>query len=241
MLIDGGATTEVVAPRPFCIICKTNFAKRDKRAEKSFTYREKCSDCCKGIEVKFCPVNSCGKKIRLDRCRAHISYILDDKNNWVKVSKKKCVKCLLVQNSEEFKTNKGQGRVSYSATCRTCRNDIGRKTYGVYENVVRHGITTEQYDEIYKSQGSCCAVCGFVETKIMKTGLPKRLAIHHDHRCCPGKYSCGKCVIALLCSNCNTGIGLLQDSPDVIFKAFKLMSDFVERNFAITYRINDDK
>lgn len=39
--------------------------------------------------------------------------------------------------------------------------------------------------------------------------------IHHDHNCCPtaGK-SCGKCVVAYLCSSCNAAAGLAGDDAD---------------------------
>lgn len=35
--------------------------------------------------------------------------------------------------------------------------------------------------------------------------------IDHNHQCCSGRNSCGKCVRGLLCAGCNTGIGFLQD------------------------------
>lgn len=40
------------------------------------------------------------------------------------------------------------------------------------------------------------------------------LAIHHDHGCCPGIRSCGKCVVALLCAMCNRAAGMLNDDPE---------------------------
>lgn len=51
----------------------------------------------------------------------------------------------------------------------------------------------------------------------------ERLSIDHDHSCCPSsfetrgrKVSCGGCVRGLLCSTCNTALGLLQESPERI-------------------------
>jgi hypothetical protein len=39
------------------------------------------------------------------------------------------------------------------------------------------------------------------------------LRVDHDHRCCPGAHSCGKCVKGLLCEGCNIASGWLGDSP----------------------------
>jgi hypothetical protein len=37
------------------------------------------------------------------------------------------------------------------------------------------------------------------------------LAIDHDHSCCPGRRSCGKCVRGALCRSHNTYLGYLEN------------------------------
>ncbi len=70
-------------------------------------------------------------------------------------------------------------------------------------------MTVEQYDEMYAAQGGGCAICGAPD------GDPsgRRLHVDHDHTCCAGERSCGKCNRGLLCKACNTGLGGFRDDP----------------------------
>jgi hypothetical protein len=67
---------------------------------------------------------------------------------------------------------------------------------------LRFGITPEMYADMLARQGGRCAICekpnGFYSV---------RLVIDHDHACCPGKKTCGKCVRGLLCTACNLHLG----------------------------------
>lgn len=62
-------------------------------------------------------------------------------------------------------------------------------------------LTAEQYAAMMRQP---CAICGYREN----------LNIDHDHSCCPGKRSCGKCVRGVLCLNCNYGVGAANDDPE---------------------------
>lgn len=42
----------------------------------------------------------------------------------------------------------------------------------------------------------------------------KSLHIDHDHSCCNGPRSCGKCVRGALCAKCNVGLGSFLDSAE---------------------------
>lgn len=67
-------------------------------------------------------------------------------------------------------------------------------------------ITLAEYELLLAKQGGKCAICSTVECP---TG--KQFAVDHDHRCCPGAKTCGKCIRGLLCNNCNYILGLLHD------------------------------
>ncbi|WP_423817399.1 endonuclease VII domain-containing protein [Saccharomonospora viridis] len=81
-------------------------------------------------------------------------------------------------------------------------------------------ITPEQYWAIYEAQGRACFGC----RRAKGTGR-KRLSVDHDHSCCPGPVSCGKCVRGLLCGPCNRDVlGHLRDEAE----ALRRLADYVE-------------
>ena len=81
----------------------------------------------------------------------------------------------------------------------------------------RHGISVEQYDEIHTTQNGLCAICKRPETRIYKGSL-SRLAVDHCH--VTGKNR------GLLCWRCNSCIGRLEDSPDLLRAA----ADYIEKH-----------
>lgn len=86
-----------------------------------------------------------------------------------------------------------------------------------HELRLRYSLTVEEYEALLDSQGGVCAICGGVN----RSG--HRLAVDHDHACCPGKTSCGRCVRALLCSNCNLGLGKFRDDPLLLAAAIEYL------------------
>jgi hypothetical protein len=68
--------------------------------------------------------------------------------------------------------------------------------------------TTEWYESTLLEQGGHCFLCNYVPSG-------RRLQVDHDHKCCPTdkahRRTCGKCIRGLLCENCNTDLGRLEN------------------------------
>jgi hypothetical protein len=86
------------------------------------------------------------------------------------------------------------------------------------KNIRSYGITIEQYHQMLKDQDYSCKICGLKESTSRK-----RLSIDHDHSCCPGIKSCGKCVRGLLCHHCNSGLGNVKDSIEILQKMIEYL------------------
>lgn len=80
-----------------------------------------------------------------------------------------------------------------------------------------YNMTTAQWAAMLISQSGRCEICS----------EPMRHPhIDHDHACCQGLPSCGRCVRALLCDRCNRGMGNFRDNPEVLH----LASEYIIRH-----------
>ena len=83
-----------------------------------------------------------------------------------------------------------------------------------------YNITPEQYDEILARQGGHCAMC----PAVVADEAGRQLHVDHDHSCCPGDRSCGRCVRGLLCKRCNTMLGCADDDVARLLAAVQYLA-----------------
>lgn len=79
-----------------------------------------------------------------------------------------------------------------------------------YGMLKRYGITLTQYIEMYEAQGGKCSICREADP----TG--RRLAVDHCHTTGQNR--------ALLCLNCNQGLGKFKDNPELLMAAAQYLS-----------------
>lgn len=79
-----------------------------------------------------------------------------------------------------------------------------------------YGLPPDAYEAVWAAQGRVCAACG--------KPIRSKPCIDHNHDCCPGPVSCGKCVRGILHPDCNrTLIG--RFGIDQLLKAARYLID----------------
>lgn len=127
------------------------------------------------------------------------------------VTEKVCKTCGIAHSLDQYQKDvtKKDGLRPYCKSCTSAR----RKELLSKETIRQRNLeknfgkgVLDIYDKLFKEQQGRCAVCGSPEN-----GRYKHLSIDHDH-------SNGR-IRGLLCNNCNRGLGLLKDNPEVLRKA----------------------
>lgn len=104
-----------------------------------------------------------------------------------------CSRCRRDLSPEAFYRKRGDKRQAY---CKDCCREYARN-----RRLLTYGLTQETYDELRTAQLDACAICR------------QRVSLHIDHDHVTGA------VRGLLCSTCNTGLGMFRDDPVALRRA----------------------
>lgn len=100
-----------------------------------------------------------------------------------------------------------QGSGNVSGWCRICENNNKKTKYKSRirnSNLKKYNLTNKSYLELLEKQEYKCKICGVLEIHAPGVGAsPGILCVDHDHKT--------NKVRGLLCSHCNTGLGLFFD------------------------------
>ncbi len=101
--------------------------------------------------------------------------------------------------------------------CLACKRINGRKyrhkdikQHNFKNRVGRYSMSIDIFKDIWSKQNGCCTICGTVFNDA-------NYRIDHNHE--TGK------VRGILCTSCNTGIGLLKDSPQILLQASEYLKN----------------
>lgn len=131
---------------------------------------------------------------------------------------KLCKICLIEQPVTNF-TRNYQNKDKLQTRCKKCMSDYKKVTRAkpdqkekskLYGIKYKYNLSPEEYYELISGG---CHSCGSHD----------RIAVDHDHSCCSGKTTCGKCIRGVLCRRCNTVEGILKNSPECLYGLVQYM------------------
>jgi hypothetical protein len=156
---------------------------------------------------------TCAAKLRMQaRFPKHHAALLE--------GNKICGACNQIKALSNFSTNlKRKGAVS--GWCKKCENN---KKQTVYKdrirnsNLKKYGITNEEYLILLEKQNFLCKICGIPSVNAPGIGASSGiLCVDHDHKT--------QKIRGLLCSRCNTGLGLFFDDVFNLEKAIGYLNE----------------
>lgn len=180
-------------------------------------------------------------QIETRMCKGCLEILPLDEENFYKSSRQnperptkfehRCKVCCKSQVKSRSRTIEGKlARRAYESTDQYRHNKALReKRYrqenpdGYKDSRLRStfNITLSEYNDLLDKQGGGCAVC-----RAKPSDQKRSLHVDHDHSCCNGYRSCGKCVRGILCTKCNTAMGLANESIETLSS----MIDYLRSN-----------
>jgi hypothetical protein len=127
----------------------------------------------------------------------------------------RCNLCKSAASKVFYKNNKEKILAHVRAHARRNKDKVKNRVLKKY-----FGITLSDYNSRLEKQANCCAICNEQETHKANNGNKIRsLAVDHCHK--TGK------IRGLLCTKCNTAIGLLRDDVLIMGRAMEYIAQYL--------------
>jgi Recombination endonuclease VII len=149
------------------------------------------------------------------------------------ITTRTCGGCHQEKPLELFPADK-KGLLGRRGRCKKCSSDdvnrynkrnrdkvrkIGRKC-----GLKKYGVTVEEYDAIFASQGNLCAICKSDKSH----GRSRTFPVDHCHN--------SSVVRGILCNRCNMMLGYCLDNPEVLRAAADYLIEFEDGWRVVTSR-----
>ncbi len=118
---------------------------------------------------------------------------------------KVCSRCREEKDLSNFYVYKSGKYHNYCSPCKSEHFKTYQKTIGRFK---RHGITVDDYNHMYISQGGKCKICAVPSDN---------LYIDHNHKTME--------VRGLLCRDCNSALGLFRDNIEILENAVEYLKN----------------
>lgn len=115
----------------------------------------------------------------------------------------RCKDCDRVARARHYHTTKGK----------ILKRNTNRKN--------KYGITPEDFESLWESQEGCCVICNIkLDDGFSPSHKPNKAVIDHCH-------DTGN-VRGILCTKCNKGLGMFNDSQEVLLRAHEYLRRFTK-------------
>lgn len=138
----------------------------------------------------------------------------------------RCARCKKLKPASQFykvKSPSSAARHGHTSYCRPCNaeniKDWRRRTGGDGTRRIRQRlpdgtsiwikVSRDEYEKILKRQRGVCRICRGVNSS------GRSLSVDHCHKT--------KRIRGILCSNCNTAIGMFRDDPKILLRAVEYL------------------
>lgn len=190
-------------PQPDPTKPRSRHGKARKNEGKGYRGNELGGTCRKGHELTAdtaYPTPTGGLKCKVCRANGQARRAGKEEPNAVKVWNKNKTHC---SKGHEYAAVKADG----TRVCLACRSESSR----AWRLKALYDISVEQFDVMLQTQGNSCSIC----SREFEDLAP---VVDHDHET--------GAVRALLCTNCNTGLGQFYDNTELLTKAIAYLERF---------------